>query len=137
MAEMKHMARSKQERKESMKPRNIDGDKYPYGLRVRLGHEEMAKLGMESMPKVGDKVHLESHAHVVSASENHHEGDEEPNRSVELELRHMAVGNAKEGEVADPTADGMKNAMDAALSKPKISAKKSAKRVADTDHDGE
>ena len=118
MAEMKHMARSKQERKEAVKPRDIEGDKYPYGLRVRLGHEEMSKLGMDSMPKVGDKVHLQSHAHVVSASEHHHEGDEQPNRSVELELRHMAVGKSKEGEVEDPTADGMRNAMDAALAKP-------------------
>jgi len=118
MAEMTHMARSKKERTESMKPRDINGDKYPYGLRVRLGHEEMSKLGMDSMPKVGDKVHLQSHAHVVSASESSHEGDEEPNRSVELELRHMAIGKRKEGTVEDATADGMKGAMDEALSKP-------------------
>ena len=137
MAEMTHMARTKKERKEANKIKDPGGETYPWGLRVRLGHEEMSKLGMDSMPKVGDKVHLQSHAHVVSASEHHHEGDEEPNRSVELELRHMAVGKAKEGEIEDPTADGMKNAMDAALSKPKVSAKKSAKRVADKDHDGE
>lgn len=111
---MKHMARTVKERKEQTKPSMI-GDKYPYGLRVRLGHEEMGKLGMDTMPKVGDKVHLQSHAHVVSASEHHHEGDEEPNRSVELELRHMAIGKPKEGEVANPAADGAKNAMDEAL----------------------
>lgn len=115
MAAMTHMARSKQERQEATKPRDIGGDKYPYGLRVRLGHEEMSKLGMDSMPKVGDRVQLHSHAHVVSASEHHHEGDETPNRSVELELRHMAVGKSKEGVVEDGTADGMKNAMDEAL----------------------
>lgn len=130
---MTHMARTKKERKEAMKPKGLDGDTYPYGLRVRLGHEEMSKLGMDTMPKVGDKVHLQSHAHVVSASEHHHEGDEEPNRSVELELRHMAVGKPKEGEVANPTADGMKNAMDAALSKP--AKGKAAKKVVDTDND--
>jgi hypothetical protein len=117
VSELTHMARSKKERTESMKPRDINGDKYPYGLRVRLGHEEMSKLGIDSMPKVGDKVHLHSHAHVVSASESSHEGDEEPNRSVELELRHMAVGKAKEGVVQDATASGMKGAMDEALSK--------------------
>lgn len=114
MAEMTHMARSKKERKDMTKPSMMD-DKYPYGLRVDLGHEEMQKLGMDSMPKVGDKVHLESHAHVVSASESSHEGDEEPHRRVSLELRHMAVSPHKEGEVANPAADGAKNAMDSAL----------------------
>lgn len=117
MADMKHMARSKKERKE-MITSSVEGDKYPYGLRVDLGHEEMQKLGMDSMPKVGDKVHLESHAHVVSASEHSNEGDEEPHRRVSLELRHMAVSPHKEGNVDDATADGMKNAMDTALAKP-------------------
>lgn len=125
MAEMTHMARSKKERKEMTKPSSIEGDKYPYGLRVDLGHEEMQKLGMDSMPKVGDKVHLESHAHVVSASEHHNEGDDEPHRRVSLELRHMAVSPHKaEGMIADPTADGMKGAMDAALASPKKGGKK-------------
>jgi hypothetical protein len=122
MAEMKHMARSKKERTEMAKPSNMSGDKYPYGLRVDLGHEEMQKLGMDSMPKVGDKVHLESHAHVVSASEHHNEGDEEPHRRVSLELRHMAVSPQAEGTVPDATADGMKNAMDEAMAK--VPAKK-------------
>jgi hypothetical protein len=125
MTDMKHMARSKKERTEMNKPSAIGGDKYPYGLRVDLGHEEMQKLGMDSMPKVGDKVHLQSHAHVVSASESSHEGDDEPQRRVSLELRHMAVGPApKEGTIEDPTADGMKGAMDEALSKPTKPAKK-------------
>jgi hypothetical protein len=117
------MARSKKEQTETNKP-SMMGDKYAYGLRVRLGHEEMSKLGMDTMPKVGDKVHLQSHAHVVSASESSHEGDEKPNRSIELEMRHMAIGPHKEGHVDNAAADGAKNAMDSALGELKSKSSK-------------
>lgn len=112
---------------EEKKHERIGQEDYPYGLRVSLGHEEMAKLGIDSMPKVGDKVHLQSHAHVISTHEHSRDG-QKPNRGVELELRHMAVGSKpQEGMVANPAADGAKNAMDNALNEMKGKPKKAAK----------
>lgn len=127
---MVHMKRTKAEKKaESKRFDGVGGESYPYGLRVRLGHNELEKLGMEGLPKVGSKVHLKSHAHVVSASEDHLDG-EEPRRNVELELRHMDIDNSKEGHVENPAADGAKSAMDDALDDLKHHEKKVGRKPA-------
>lgn len=57
--------------------------RYPYGLRICLTHEEMAKLKMAGLPEVGDTLHFSAFADVTSISAS----DGEYGRSVRLELQ--------------------------------------------------
>jgi hypothetical protein len=114
------LKRTKEEKKAETKTApSIGGEDYPYGTRVRLGDEELDKLGMSKLPQVGDGMHVHGHGHVTSVSEDHHEGGKK-RRHVEIQLRHMAVkpGEHKQGRAGGKSADqadGMKNAMDSAL----------------------
>jgi hypothetical protein len=87
---------------------------------------------------IGDMVHFSGHGKLVSRSM--HEYDGEPSHSATIEVHSMKHGTAKEGYVDNETGDGMKSAMDEALSKsskPKAKGKKAGKKVVDTDNDGE
>lgn len=122
MSKMVDMARTKAEikarDKEHSKPMASEGD-YPYGLSVDLDHTMLEKLGIKTLPKVGDKLHLHAHAHVKSVSEDHRDGGKK-SRRVELQLRKMMLESSKpspEGEVEDSNFKGAKAAMDRALEK--------------------
>lgn len=97
------------------------GEDYPYGTRLRLGDEELDKMGIDELPQVGDGTHIHGHGHVTSVSEDHHEGGKK-RRHVEIQIKHLQLkpGERKPGRVdgkhADQ-ADGMKAAMDGALAK--------------------
>jgi hypothetical protein len=116
---MQDMKRTKAERKADTELNKAPVDDYPYGLRVHLDNATMEKLGIKSLPKVGSKLHLHAHAHVVSAEERSHEGGKK-HRSVSLELRKMELAaehKASEGEVHEGNLTGAKAAMDKALDK--------------------
>lgn len=128
MAKLVHMARTKAEKaaekKHYDKPMS-DSEDYPYGLRVRLDHEMLQKLGVTSLPKVGSKMHLHAKAHVKSVEESSHEGGNQ-RRHIELELRHMAVeatNRADNEEVHEGNLTGAKAAMDQALDKKEAGGK--------------
>lgn len=115
---MVDMKRSKKERKEANEPTKLGGpggDDYPYGLHVHLDHESLEKLGMDKLPRVGQKLHLHAHAHVTEVSEEHRDGGKK-HRRVALQLRKLDVKDAgSESAREAATAKGAKGAMDAAL----------------------
>ena len=61
--------------------------KYPYGLKITLGSEELKKIGLKDF-KVGDKFEFEIVAEVVGVTKEPSEGDEN-NMSVELQITDM------------------------------------------------
>lgn len=63
---------------------------------------------------VGDMVQMTVHGKIASKSEHDH--GEGPKRSMSVEI-HKIGSDSGEGMVADKTADGMKAAMDGAMSK--------------------
>jgi hypothetical protein len=63
---------------------------------------------------VGDDVQMTVHGKIASKSEHDH-GDG-PRKSTSVEIHKVEHGGSKEGMVVDPTGDGMKGAMDKALS---------------------
>lgn len=71
---------------------------YPYGLRLMLDDESMKKLGIDRMPKPGDKFRLEGEAHVIDAQQ--HDTDQNSDRRVELVLHELGFepkrGNSSE-----------------------------------------
>ncbi len=63
---------------------------YPYGLRICLTHNELAKLGLE-LPDVGDLIDLRAFATVTSVSSSSGEGGD--CCRVELQIEKLAVEN--------------------------------------------
>jgi hypothetical protein len=129
MAKMIDMKRTAAEKKARDKEfdHKIGGEDYPYGLGVSLGHDELTKLGIHTLPTVGSKIMLHAHAHVKSASESSRDGGRKERR-VELELRHMNVEGAKAGKPKPDTSEegmrrGAKAAMDKVLPATKTSNK--------------
>lgn len=58
---MKSMKLTKSESTEMMSVEaNQDAPAYPWGLRLELNDESMKKLGLQKLPKVGDKMKLEA-----------------------------------------------------------------------------
>jgi hypothetical protein len=114
---MVDLKRSKKERSKEMAPASSDPNRYPYGTRISLDHDEMEKLGMNKAPRVGDEVHVMAKGHVESASEHDH-GDG-PRRHVSIQLKHMGVKHkSQSGRAGGKDTDmqeGGKAAMDQAL----------------------
>jgi hypothetical protein len=112
------MKRTKAEKKDSESKYNTPcspgGDDYPYGLSVRLGSEELKKLGISSLPQVGEQLELCATAYVKSASENQRDGGKKE-RSVELELRQMSLEPTADATDHESLMHGAKAAMDKAL----------------------
>lgn len=58
---------------------------YPYGLRICLTHEELAKLGIDDDPEVGDMLHFAAMAEVTSYTKG--DGEMGAHRRVELQIK--------------------------------------------------
>ncbi len=84
-------------------------DEYPWGLRISLDGETMAKLGMTELPKIDAEFKLVALACVVSVSQSERT-DGEPHRNVELQLEQMMLMPAKEEEGEDE-GEGMAKKM--------------------------
>jgi hypothetical protein len=84
------MRLSKKDKKDTaMAVSDPSGDEYPHGLKVRLDHESMKKLGMDELPQVGKKMHVHGKGVVTSVSS--HKSDKHEDRHVEIQLHHMGV----------------------------------------------
>lgn len=66
-------------------------ERYPYGLRICLTHDELAKLGLEADCDVGDVIDLRAFAVVTSVSMNETENGK--NCRVELQIQKLSVEN--------------------------------------------
>lgn len=95
MDSMTDMKRTKAEKKASevtMEPRE---EEYPRGLRLHLGEEELAKLGLEKLA-VGSEMMLEGCVKVTACEESQYEGGE-MHRSCQLQLTKMALSTMPSG----------------------------------------
>ncbi len=96
---MKNMAMTKEEMKES-KPTAVndmspdDAPKYPYGLRLDLNDDVISKLGLKSLPKVGQSLILQAKVEVCSVSEYETQG-KEAEQSICLQITDMEVAGVK------------------------------------------
>lgn len=68
-------------------------EKYPWGLRLNLGDEELKKLGIKELPKVGQSLTLTATVKVVGVRSN--ESQEGENRNVELQITDCALDLGK------------------------------------------
>lgn len=84
--------------KESLSPKNvgkISPDPYSYEHRISLDEDAMDKLGMNELPKVGDKYHVHGIAHVASVNMSEDGGSKGKKRkNVSLQFHQMGVAPA-------------------------------------------
>ena len=76
---------------ESEKEDTGEVEKYPYCLRLYLGHEEIKNLGLKELPPIGSVVEISALASVVGLRL-----DDEKNKTMELQITDMAVASKKE-----------------------------------------
>lgn len=99
LKDMAHsMEDAKEEIAESTYPQPVDKQpKYPYGLSISLGEDELEKLGIRTedgkldLPEVGDIISLVAAAKVTSVSSREEMSGEVCCR-VELQITHLGLG---------------------------------------------
>lgn len=84
-------------------------DEYPYGLRIRLGNDELAKLGITELPAIDTEMKLTALVCVISVTQTD-STDGEPYRNVEMQIEQMALAPAEE-EAGEKSDDTMAKAM--------------------------
>src|SRR5690348_9641609 len=67
------------------------GPDYPYGLCLSLGKDELAKLGIEELPEVGDEFHLYAVACVTRVSQTASKDTGEDSKGVELQITQLGA----------------------------------------------
>lgn len=95
---MERTAAERQASQKAMEASAKNAPEYPYGLSLHLGDEELSKLGISGVPKVGDEYHVLAVAKVHSATHSEREGNGGAHRSVELQLTHMGVMHEDEAK---------------------------------------
>lgn len=70
-------------------------EKYPWGLRINLGNEQLKALGIKDLPKVGESLPLHAMVSVVGVRSSETEGGED--RNVELQITECMMGGESKG----------------------------------------
>lgn len=66
-----------------------ESPEYPYGTRICLDNEMLERLGIDSLPEVGNSFAVSGIGEVISVSE--HDGPDGKRRSVDIQLIRLAV----------------------------------------------
>ena len=69
---------------------------YPYGLMISLGHEELAKLGIDDLPEVGAEMMIQCKVKVCSTVE--HEDQNGERNHMSLQITDMAISGDKKSK---------------------------------------
>lgn len=97
------MARTAEEKKaaeDRYKAIGPSEEDYPYGLCLTLGKDELSKLGVTDLPKIGEPVYLYVVAKVTRVSASASEAGED-SQSVDLQVTQMALEEPPKAEEAE------------------------------------
>jgi hypothetical protein len=78
-------------------------DKYPWGLELRLGTEELKKLGITEMPPLGSQVQITAVADIERLSE-HKDAENGEDQSMTLQITDIALDFGAERSDEDRAA---------------------------------
>ena len=81
--------------------------KYPHGLRISLGKEELKKINFNGVPTIGQILNMEIVVEVVEISSENEGGDENSHR-VEFQIKEMEIEK-------DDTEEVIKNSDDSQI----------------------
>jgi hypothetical protein len=99
MPNLVDMRLSEEEKKDFSTPRQgPEAPKFPFGLRLRLGPDELKKLGFLSAPKVDDKLLLLGKSMVIEVAKRTEDEMKlgELDFSVELQITELSVKGEEE-----------------------------------------
>ncbi len=88
LVDLKRTKVEKKDRADAIKTIPYSGEDYSYGTRLTLGESELDKLGHDENPSVGTEHHFFVKGRVTHSSHDQDEQDE-PRRSVTVQLTHM------------------------------------------------
>jgi len=88
MVSMARTAKEKKANEEKYTSMPMDGPDYPYGLCLSLDDSELKKLGVDTLPEVGDELTINAVCKVTRVSASASEKSDKQ-RSVELQITHM------------------------------------------------
>lgn len=91
LANLKRSPAEKKEREKALEKPAVAGhdNDYDYGTRLNLSHEHLEKMGVEELPKLGAKLNLSGHGHVLHSEETLRDGKKE--RRLELQVSHLGM----------------------------------------------
>ena len=72
---------------------------YPYGRKICLDETSIQKLGLGELPKVGAQMKVVALCSVVSVS-SYQNSEDGPQRSIDLQITDMGLGEAKSAKVS-------------------------------------
>lgn len=88
------------EQKDAVEPSSADRPRYPWGLSISLDTDTLDKLGMKTLPDVGEAYMLVARVDVTGVSSNESEGGKA--RSVSLQITDLCLEDAtKKKSAAD------------------------------------
>lgn len=93
------MSMSAEEAKEQYGNDTKDAPKYPYGLRISLNDDDLAKLGITSLPAVGTKMVITCQTEVCSTGV-YEDQSKEKEASMSLQIQAMEIGEDKDSSDA-------------------------------------
>jgi hypothetical protein len=97
LVDMKRPKKSKEEAKVTEGPVGVE-ERYPWGLRLTLEKEELAKLGLKPADlAIGSKCAIQCEGEVVGLRESASKEPEREQKSVEIQIVKMAIGGGKKG----------------------------------------
>lgn len=84
------MKMSKEEAQEYTSPTVADAPEYPWGLSISLDEDDLAKLGISTMPPVGATLMLQAQVTVTGTSQRDTQGGEQE-QCVDMQITDMAL----------------------------------------------
>lgn len=91
LVKMERTAAEKAEAEKRWKDGPAATSDYPYGLCINLGKDELEKLGLSDLPKVGETMQMMCMVKVTSVRQSASEQQNEDTKNVDLQITEMAV----------------------------------------------
>ena len=95
--------KSKPEKEEMPGAIEKDEPRYPYGLQIRLGKDELEKLGINALPAVGGKMKITAECFVESTSAYETQGSGK-DQSMTLQITDMEISSSDAKKTPDQNA---------------------------------
>lgn len=97
IVDMKRTDAEKKAAEKLYKDMPVGGNDYNWGMCLNLGKEELAKLGIDELPEIGDEFHIYAVAKVTRVSASASEGGED-SKGIELQITHMGAMHEDDAE---------------------------------------
>ncbi len=108
MIDLKLPKRKKEELKDTSYPAKVEGEQWPYGLRLTFESEQVDKLPQLTKVKIGENIHVMGMGEVTSIRMNE-EKEGKKRYSVEVQIQQIGVeGSSSKKESMGDAMDRMK-----------------------------